>query len=119
MWLLQNLSTGDLKERVAEKNLSIVEVEQSYLRNAFCEVAPGSNSAVLYDQLLAHFSDQTCFSLPPSTSNAFDKRMEKFSQTLIDSGRNRYMKGVLLNGPLFSSILVSMLAHRPNPFKVR
>ncbi|TYZ60574.1 hypothetical protein PybrP1_006531 [[Pythium] brassicae (nom. inval.)] len=117
LWLLTNVSTSDLKERVGGKSLSIQEVEQTYLRNALCEVAPGSSAAFLYDQLLAHFSDQTCYSLPASTSSAFTKRVEKLAQSLVDSGRNRYLKGVLLNGPLFSSILVSMLAHRPNPFK--
>lgn len=119
LWLLQNVSTSELKERVGEKSLSIQEVEQTYLRNVLSELPPGSAAAVLSDQLASHFSDQTCFSVPASTSSAFAKRMEKLAQALVDSGRNRYLKGVLLNGPLLSSILVSMLAHRPNPFKVQ
>lgn len=95
------------------------EVENSYLRNAFSALAPESSSAQFYEQLFSIFPEQTCFPLPPSDASSFEKRIEKLSRTLLESGRNRYLKGVLLNGPLLSSILVSMLAHRPNPFKVQ
>ncbi|GAB9469357.1 hypothetical protein Gpo141_00006637 [Globisporangium polare] len=116
VWLLQNLSTSNLKDSVA-KNLSMQEVENTYLRNAFSTLAPESSSAQFYEQLFPIFPEQSCFPLPPSDASTFEKRIEKFSRTLMESGRNRYLKGVLLNGPLLSSILVSMLAHRPNPFK--
>lgn len=118
VWLLQNLSTSNLKDRVAEKNLSMQEVETSYLRNAFSALAPESSSAQFCEQLYSIFPEQTCFPLPASDVSSFEKRIEKLSRTLLESGRNRYLKGVMLNGPLLSSILVSMLAHRPNPFKV-
>lgn len=118
-WLLQNVSTSDLKERVGEKNMTMHEVELSYLRNAFAAVAPDSRAATLYEELLTVLPDQSCFPVPASDSSAYEKRIEKLARTLAESGRNRYLKGVLLNGPLFSSILVSMLAHRPNPFKVQ
>lgn len=119
VWLLRNLTTSDLKDRVGEKSLSMQEVELNYLRSAFSSLDPASSSAQFYDQFYSVFPEQSCFPVPAKDSSSFDKRIEKLSRTLIESGRNRYMKGVLLNGPLFSSILVSMLAHRPSVFQVR
>jgi hypothetical protein len=119
MWLMQNVTTSDLKDRVGEKKQTMQEVEQTYLRNAFSSLDPASSGAQFYDLFYSVFPDQSCFPIPAaSDKSAYDKRIDKLSRTLIESGRNRYIKGVLLNGPLFSSILVSMLAHRPNVFQV-
>ncbi|KAF4323444.1 hypothetical protein BBO99_00000023 [Phytophthora kernoviae] len=55
--------------------------------------------------------------VPLRESDAFDKRVEKLVRLFMDSVHNQYMKGVVLNGPLIGSIVISMLAHRDNVFK--
>ncbi|GLD93036.1 hypothetical protein PINS_up001628 [Pythium insidiosum] len=115
MWLLQNVTSNDLKDRVGEKNVSIQEVEQTYLRSVFANQPP--HLVQLYEQLRAAFPDQICCPIPRPDSAAYNKRVDKLSRVLMESGRNRYLKGVMLNGPLFGSILVSMLAHRDNIYQ--
>ncbi|KAF1330133.1 Interferon-induced guanylate-binding protein 1-like, partial [Globisporangium splendens] len=118
MWLMQNVTTSDLKDRVGGKKQTMQEVEQTYLRNAFSSLDPASSGAQFYELFYTVFPEQSCFPIPAANDKSvYNKRIDKLSRTLIESGRNRYIKGVLLNGPLFSSILVSMLAHRPNVFQ--
>lgn len=118
MWLLQNTTTSMLKERVQGKNMTAQDAEAAYIRDVLASQQSGPN-ALLCDQLQAAFPDQTCFPLPKEGTEAFTKRMEKLVRVLLESERNRYAKGAVLNGPLFESILVSMLAHRDNVFQVR
>lgn len=121
IWLLQNVTTSTLKERVQGKNLTVQEAEFAYLRSFMSsqqQAAANPTNALLCEQLQAAFSDQSCFPVPNEGSDAFPKRMEKLARTCLESERNHYVKGAVLNGPLFESILVSMLAHRANVFQV-
>lgn len=119
LWLLQDVTTGDLKERVGEKKISAQDVEQVYLQQVIAEQTPYSENAILCEQFLSVFRDQSCFVMPNVNSPAYAKRVDKLSRFFAESERNRYMKGVQLNGPLFCSILVSMLAHKSDIFQVR
>ncbi|KAF1783552.1 P-loop containing nucleoside triphosphate hydrolase [Phytophthora cactorum] len=104
LWVLQNVTTGELKEQVQESGLSLQEAEQTYLCNAFAALpqdSPGAAFSKLFE----------------TRNDAFEKRVEKLSRVFTDSIHNRYLKGVVLNGPLIGSIVVSMLAHRDNVFK--
>ncbi|TMW63296.1 hypothetical protein Poli38472_002237 [Pythium oligandrum] len=115
LWLLRNVTSGELKERVGDKNLTAQEVEHSYLRKAFADQS--GDIAAFDEQFRNAFPEQFLCALPPEDSSAYDKRVEKLLRTLMESGKNRYAKGVQLNGPLFGSLLVSMLAHRDNIYK--
>lgn len=119
MWLLQDVTTGDLKERVGEKKISAQDVEQIYFQQVIAEQTPYSENAILCEQFLSVFRDQSCFAMPSANSPAYPKRLDKLSRFFAESERNRYMKGVQLNGALFCSILVSMLAHKSDIFQVR
>ncbi|KAG7394503.1 hypothetical protein PHYBOEH_005082 [Phytophthora boehmeriae] len=117
LWLLQNVSTLALKEQVQETGLSLQETEQTYLCNALAaqpEGSPGENFSKLFQSA---FPDQMCFIIPSRESDAFEKRVEKLTRLFMDSVHNQYAKGVVLNGPLIGSIVVSMLAHRDNVFR--
>ncbi|KAG7385312.1 hypothetical protein PHYPSEUDO_001614 [Phytophthora pseudosyringae] len=117
LWVLQNVTTAELKEQVQESGLSLQETEQTYLCNALAalpEDSPGAGFNKLFETV---FPDQGCFAVPPRGTEAFEKRVEKLSRVFTDSIHNRYLKGVVLNGPLVGSIVVSMLAHRDNVFK--
>lgn len=93
------------------------DAEAAYMRDVLAAQQSGP-SALLCNQLQSAFPDQTCFPLPDENTESFAKRMEKLVRVLLESERNRYAKGAVLNGPLFESILVSMLAHRDNVFQV-
>ncbi|KAI9997242.1 hypothetical protein PInf_000682 [Phytophthora infestans] len=117
LWVLQNVTTGELKEQVQESGLSLQEAEQTYLCNALAAL-PGDSAGAEFSKLFESiFPDQGCFAVPPTGTEAFEKRLEKLSRVFTDSIHNRYLKGVVLNGPLIGSIVVSMLAHRDNVFK--
>ncbi|KAJ8556669.1 hypothetical protein ON010_g9296 [Phytophthora cinnamomi] len=112
-----NVTTSQLKEQVQESGLSLQETEQTYLCNALAALpmhTPGAEFSTFFE---AVFPDQGCFTVPPIESEAFGKRLDKLSRVFTDSVHNRYLKGVVLNGPLIGSIVVSMLAHRDNVFK--
>ncbi|DAZ94136.1 TPA: hypothetical protein N0F65_010380 [Lagenidium giganteum] len=111
MWMMQNVSTSELKERYG-KAAATAEMEQTYVREVLGNQAPGTAVGQFCDQFLAAFPDQSCFPMPAFDSTAFVKRSEKLNRFIVESGRNRYNKGVLLNGPLLGSLLVSMLAHQ-------
>ncbi|OWZ22091.1 NADdependent malic enzyme [Phytophthora megakarya] len=116
LWVLQNVTTSELKEQVQESGLSLQETEQTYLCNALAAL-PEDSPAARFSKLFENvFPDQGCFAVPPRESNAFEKRIDKLSRVFTDSIHNRYLKGVVLNGPLIGSIVVSMLAHRDNVF---
>jgi hypothetical protein len=117
VWLLQNTTTSTLKERVQGKNMTAQDAEAAYMRDVLAAQQSGPN-ALLCNQLQTAFPDQTCFPLPDENTESFTRRMEKLARVLLESERNRYAKGAVLNGPLFESILVSMLAHRDNVFQV-
>ncbi|ETI49654.1 hypothetical protein, variant 2 [Phytophthora nicotianae CJ01A1] len=119
LWVVQNVTTGELKEQVQESGLSLQEAEQTYLCNALAALPEDSSSAFFSKLFETVFLDQGCFAVPPRGSEAFEKRVEKLSRVFTDSIHNRYLKGVVLNGPLIGSIVVSMLAHRDNVFKGR
>lgn len=117
LWILQNVSSSEVKEQVKESGLSLQDTEQAYLCNAIAEQpagAPGSEFCAFFQVV---YPDQACFTIPPRESDAFEKRVDKLRRTFMDSVHNRYVKGVVLNGPLIGSIIVSMLAHRDNVFK--
>ncbi|KAF1793131.1 P-loop containing nucleoside triphosphate hydrolase [Phytophthora cactorum] len=117
LWVLQNVTTGELKEQVQESGLSLQEAEQTYLCNAFAALPQDSPGAAFSKLFETVFPDQGCFAVPSRGTDAFEKRVEKLSRVFTDSIHNRYLKGVVLNGPLIGSIVVSMLAHRDNVFK--
>ncbi|EGZ23816.1 hypothetical protein PHYSODRAFT_478442 [Phytophthora sojae] len=117
LWVLQNVTTSQVKEQVQESGLSLQETEQTYLCNALAALPTHSPAAEFCTFFEAVFPDQGCFSVPPIESEAFSKRLDKLSRVFTDSVHNRYLKGVVLNGPLIGSIVVSMLAHRDNVFK--
>ncbi|KAE9030979.1 hypothetical protein PR003_g9965 [Phytophthora rubi] len=117
LWVLQNVTTSQMKEQVQESGLSLQETEQTYLCNALAALpthSPGAEFSTFFE---AVFPDQGCFAVPPIESDAFGKRLDKLSRVFTDSVHNRYPKGVVLNGPLIGSIVVSMLAHPDNVFK--
>ncbi|RLN80567.1 hypothetical protein BBJ28_00000167 [Nothophytophthora sp. Chile5] len=117
LWLLQNVTTSELKEQVQGSGLSLQDTEQVYLSNAMTAQPADSPGGAFCELFQSVFPDQACFTIPPKDSDAFPKRMEKLMRLFMDSIHNRYMKGVVLNGPLLGSIVVSMLAHRDNVFK--
>eukprot|EP00644_Phytophthora_capsici_P004362 jgi/Phyca11/7195/fgenesh1_pm.PHYCAscaffold_17_\ len=117
LWVLENVTTGELKEQVQETGLSLQEVEQTYLCNALAALPEDSPSAGFSKLFETVFPDQGCFAVPPRGTETFEKRVEKLSRVFTDSIHNRYLKGVVLNGPLIGSIVVSMLAHRDDVFK--
>ncbi|KAG3117475.1 hypothetical protein PI124_g4246 [Phytophthora idaei] len=117
LWVLQNVTTGELKEQVQESGLSLQEAEQTYLCNALAALPQDSPGAAFSKLFETVFPDQGCFAVPSRGTDAFEKRVEKLSRVFTDSIHNRYLKGVVLNGPLIGSIVVSMLAHRDNVFK--
>ncbi|KAG3019594.1 hypothetical protein PC121_g4736 [Phytophthora cactorum] len=117
LWVLQNVTTGELKEQVQESGLSLQEAEQTYLCNALAALPQDSPGAAFSKLFKTVFPDQGCFAVPSRGTDAFEKRVEKLSRVFTDSIHNRYLKGVVLNGPLIGSIVVSMLAHRDNVFK--
>ncbi|KAL4175828.1 hypothetical protein KRP22_000787 [Phytophthora ramorum] len=117
LWVLQNVTTSELKEQVQESGLSLQETEQTYLCSALAAQPTQSPGAAFCTFFEAVYADQGCFAVPPRGSETFEKRIDKLSRSFTDSVHNRYLKGVVLNGPLIGSILVSMLAHRDNVFK--
>lgn len=121
LWLLQNVSTSTIKERVDGKKMTAQDAEAAYLRNVLTALQSGDNpkNALLTEQLQSAFPDQSCYTLPEEGTDVFTKRMDKLVRTVLESDRNKYAKGAVLNGPFFESILVSMLAHRDNVFQVR
>jgi hypothetical protein len=118
LWVLQNVTTSELKDQVQESGLSLQEAEQTYLCNALAALPEGSPAASFSKLFESVFPDQGCFTIPPRGSEAFEKRVDKLSRSFMDSVHNRYLKGVVLNGPLIGSVVVSMLAHRDDVFKV-
>lgn len=117
LWVLQNVCSSEVKERVKESGLSLQETEQAYLCNAIAEQPAGSQGSEFCEFFQVVYPDQACFTIPPKESDAFKKRVDKLTRTFLNSVHNHYVKGVVLNGPLFGSIIVSMLAHRDNVFK--
>ncbi|GMF29329.1 unnamed protein product [Phytophthora lilii] len=117
LWVLHNVSTSELKEQVQETGLSLQETEQTYLCNALAALSEGSPAAAFSKLFASVFPDQGAFAVPAHGSDVYEKRLEKLSRVFTDSVHNRYLKGVVLNGPLIGSIVVSMLAHRDNVFR--
>ncbi|RMX69572.1 hypothetical protein DD238_002240 [Peronospora effusa] len=117
LWVLQNVTTSELKEQVQKSGLSLQETEHAYLCKALATLPKDSPSAELSKLFESTFSEQGLYAVPPRESDAFEKRMEKLLRVFTDSIHNRYLKGIVLNGPLLSSIAVSMLARREDVFK--
>ncbi|CAI5704223.1 unnamed protein product [Peronospora effusa] len=117
LWVLQNVTTSELKEQVQKSGLSLQETEHAYLCKALATLPKDSPSAELSKLFESTFPEQGLYAVPPRESDAFEKRMEKLLRVFTDSIHNRYLKGIVLNGPLLSSIAVSMLARREDVFK--
>ncbi|KAL7689513.1 putative guanylate-binding protein [Plasmopara halstedii] len=117
LWVLQNVSAGELKEQIQKSELSLQEMEQTYLCNALATLPDGSPYAQATKFYETAFSDQKCFTMPQIGIELFKKRLEKLMRVLTDSIQNRYSNGVILTGPLLGSIIVSMMAHSDNVYK--
>ncbi|CAI5743435.1 unnamed protein product [Hyaloperonospora brassicae] len=114
LWVLQNVSTSELKQHVQESGLSLQETEEAYLCNALAAL-PEDSPGVGFVRLLGKvFPDQGCFAVPPRESEAFQKRVEKLSRVFTQSVHNRYLDSIVLNGPLIGVLMASMLARRDN-----
>ncbi|TDH65732.1 hypothetical protein CCR75_003603 [Bremia lactucae] len=116
LWVLQNVTTAKIKEKVQESGLSLQQIEQTYMCNALAALTDDSPSARAIKLFEAIYSNSRCFPVPPKETEAFKSRVEKLLRVLTDPIHNIYHKNMVFNGPLAGFVLVTMLSCRDNVF---